>query len=165
MSHAPSTIGQSWAPARGPAPAAQWSQLPTSYQHSFDLVTVLEIDRSAISDNAAIDLRRLSRVLYDLDVPPSRYRLDGSHFELAHVLDRRDDRWVVFLSERGGESGATAFDDEHAACAYLLGKVLGELAEHGSLRLATPAYNALVPRGVHTVSFVGPSGPVQARVG
>jgi hypothetical protein len=85
-----------------------------------------------------MDVRRLSRLLYDLDIPPSRYRLDGSHFELAHVLDRRGDGWVVFLSERGGESGAVAFDSEHVACAYLLGRVFGDLAEQGSLRFASP---------------------------
>jgi hypothetical protein len=39
----------------------------------------------------------LSRLLYDLNVPPDVYRLDGTHLELAHVLTTRDNEWVVFL--------------------------------------------------------------------
>lgn len=63
----------------------------------------------------------LSRLLYELDVPPDLYRLDGSHSELANVIAREGDGWVVFLSERGGRSGATEFAHESDACVYLLG--------------------------------------------
>jgi hypothetical protein len=77
----------------------------------------------------------LSRLFHVLDVPPDRYRLDGSYFELAHVLARRADDWVVFLSERGGESDATTFTDEHTACIQPLGRVCLELAERDQLRV------------------------------
>jgi hypothetical protein len=75
----------------------------------------------------------LSRVLYDLDVPPDAYRLDGSHFELAHVIAREEDQWVVFLSERGGRSSRVEFAREHDACLYMLGCVALEMIERRRL--------------------------------
>jgi hypothetical protein len=77
----------------------------------------------------------LSRLLYDLDVPPSVYRLDGTHLELAHVLAQRGEKWVVFLSERGTESGVEEFLDERTACVYFLGRVCLDLAQRGRLRV------------------------------
>jgi hypothetical protein len=80
----------------------------------------------------------LSRLLYDLNVPPDLYRLDGTHFELAHVLARRDSQWVVFLSERAGESGAVVFDDEHRACIHLLGCIFVSLVERRRIQVTDP---------------------------
>jgi hypothetical protein len=77
----------------------------------------------------------LSKLLYDLDVPTDVYRLDGSPFELAHVLAREGSRWVVFLSERGGQSDRSEFTDEHEACVNLLGRIFLELADRGELRV------------------------------
>lgn len=79
----------------------------------------------------------LSKLLYELDVPPDLYRLDGTHFELSHVLAREGDAWVIFLSERGGESDRIDFSDEHEACIHLLGRICLELAEADQLRIAT----------------------------
>ncbi|MDQ3677606.1 MAG: hypothetical protein M3401_12525 [Actinomycetota bacterium] len=76
----------------------------------------------------------LSALLYRLNVPADRYRLDGSHYELAHVLSERESGWAVFLSERGVESSPIEFHDEHDACIYLLGCVCLELAESERLR-------------------------------
>ena len=70
----------------------------------------------------------LSRLLYDLNVPPYLYRLDGTHFELANVLAREDSGWVVFLSERGGRSSPIAFTSEHDACEHLMGRIALDLA-------------------------------------
>lgn len=81
----------------------------------------------------AVTVSELSRILYDLNVPNDIYRLDGSHFELAHVLAREGSRWVVFLSERGGQSDRAEFDDEHDACMNLFGRVCLELVERGQL--------------------------------
>jgi hypothetical protein len=86
-------------------------------------------------DTGPMTVERLSRLLYDLDVPWQLYRLDGSHFELAHVIASRGHRWIVFLSERGGESGPREFDDEDVACTYFLGRVMTDLAERGRLRV------------------------------
>jgi len=80
-----------------------------------------------------VTVAELSRVLYELDVPVQIYRLDGSQFELAHVLGRDGSRWVVFLSERGGQSDRISFADEHQACIHLLGRICGELIERGQL--------------------------------
>ena len=48
---------------------------------------------------------------------------------MAHVLAERDGSWIVFLSERGGESSPVRFESEHEACTHLLGRVAAELAE------------------------------------
>jgi hypothetical protein len=65
----------------------------------------------------SVDRAALSKLLYDLNVPTSLYRLDGSHYELAHVLAERNGRWVVFLSERGTESDSTVYSCCSGACA------------------------------------------------
>lgn len=76
---------------------------------------------------------RLTVLLYELGVPSTMYRLDGSHSELAHVLAKEDDGWVVFLSERAGRSSPIAFDDEHEACDHLFGQICLGLAASGRL--------------------------------
>lgn len=75
----------------------------------------------------AMNIGQLSRVLYDLDVPPWLYRLDGTHFELANVLAREGPSWVVFLSERGGRSSPISFNREHDACEHLMGRIALDL--------------------------------------
>ena len=77
----------------------------------------------------------LSRLLYDLDVPPTLYRLDGSHFELAHVIGPEGDGWVVFLSERGERSGSIEFAHEDDACVYLLGRITLDLFSRDMLQV------------------------------
>jgi hypothetical protein len=84
----------------------------------------------------SMDRAALSKLLYDLDVPTSVYRLDGSHFELAHVLAERNGRWVVFLSERGTESDSTDFADEADACFVMLGRVCADLAHRDLLTVS-----------------------------
>lgn len=71
----------------------------------------------------------LSKLMYDLNIPSRFYRLDGTHYELAEVICRRDDRWVMFLSERGSEYDRVEFADEHLACIHFLGRVVRSLAE------------------------------------
>jgi hypothetical protein len=80
----------------------------------------------------------LSRLLHDLGVPSDVYRLDGSHYEIAHVLAKRDASWVVFLSERGGESSPVHFTSEHDACRYLLGCIFESLARRGRIHITAP---------------------------
>jgi hypothetical protein len=81
-----------------------------------------------------MNVAQLSRILYDLNVPPWLYRLDGTHYELANVLAREQEGWVVFLSERGGRSGPIEFSREHDACEHLFGRIALDLA--GMHRLA-----------------------------
>jgi hypothetical protein len=76
-----------------------------------------------------MNVAQLSRILYDLNVPPWLYRLDGTHYELANVLAREQEGWVVFLSERGGRSGPIEFSREHDACEHLFGRIALDLAD------------------------------------
>lgn len=76
-----------------------------------------------------MDARTLEPLLYRLGVPSDMYRLDGTHFELAHVLACEEGGWRVFLSERNTESDVATFDTEHEACVALFGRVGLELAE------------------------------------
>ncbi len=78
---------------------------------------------------------RLSKLLYELAVPPDMYRLDGTHFELAYSIEFKHGKWIVFLSERGGESDPTEFESEHVACTYFFGCIAIELFERGILTL------------------------------
>lgn len=87
---------------------------------------------------------QLSKVLYDLGVPPDIYRLDGSHYELAHVLAQEGDRWVVFLSERGEQSDRVEFESEYDACVHLLGRVAQELIERRRLLVVPSAGSTTV---------------------
>ncbi len=80
-----------------------------------------------------MNLGQLSKILYDLNVPPRLYRLDGSHFELANVLPQEGPGWVVFLSERGGQSGRIEFTNEHDACEHLMGRIALDLVDRGVL--------------------------------
>ena len=81
----------------------------------------------------------LSKILYDLNVPPHLYRLDGTHSELTNVIAQRDSHWVVFLSERGGESGPVEFQREHDACVFLLGRICRDLIDMDMLRVIEPS--------------------------
>jgi hypothetical protein len=75
-----------------------------------------------------MNVAELSKILYDLNVPPCLYRLDGTHLELANVLAREGSGWVVFLSERGGRSSPIEFTREHDACEHLMGRIALDLA-------------------------------------
>jgi hypothetical protein len=75
----------------------------------------------------ALNVAYIWRLLDDLKVPPETYRLDGTRSELAHVLIKRGEGWVVFRSEGSGESDPVEFASEHTACAYLLGCVFEAL--------------------------------------
>jgi hypothetical protein len=83
----------------------------------------------------------LSAALYVLDVDPALYRLDGTHYELAHVLAQDESGWRVFQSERGGESGVLRFDDEADACVHLLGQLCADLHHRGELHVMSSGWS------------------------
>ena len=56
-------------------------------------------------------------------VPPHACHLYGAHIDDAVVLDHRPDGWVVYYSERGGESTLRRHATEDAACRDLLGRL------------------------------------------
>jgi hypothetical protein len=59
-----------------------------------------------------------------LGVRTGTYHLFGAHLDDATVMDRRPEGWVVFSSERGGETSLTVHRDEASACADLVTRVL-----------------------------------------
>jgi hypothetical protein len=62
---------------------------------------------------------RLKRILDEQGFNPSAYSLFGGHPSEKYVLDDRRSEWVVYYSERGLESGLTAFPSEDLACRHL----------------------------------------------
>lgn len=62
----------------------------------------------------------LASYLDELGVNPAAFHLFGAHVDDAFVLDHRPQGWVVFYSERGGETIVSTHPDEAAACADLL---------------------------------------------
>jgi len=80
----------------------------------------------------------LAAHLDSLGINPDCYHLYGAHLGDAFVLDHRPEGWVVFYSERGGESSTKVFDSEPAACRELLARVTEE--DHAFFQLvAGPA--------------------------
>ena len=75
-----------------------------------------------MDDGAAIPRTRtaLAAHLVELGVSENSYHLYGAHLDDAIVMDQRPEGWVVFYSERGGESALTVHRTEAEACADLL---------------------------------------------
>ncbi len=75
-----------------------------------------------MDDGAAIPRTRtaLADHLSKLGVSDNSYHLYGAHLEDAIVMDHRPEGWVVFYSERGGESALKVHRTEADACADLL---------------------------------------------
>lgn len=46
------------------------------------------------------------------------YDLDGRHLSETYTLSESSDRWFVYYSERGLESGKKEFATQSAACEY-----------------------------------------------
>ena len=75
--------------------------------------------------NAAIPRSRtsLANHLNELGVNENSYHLYGAHLEDAIVMDHRPEGWVVFYSERGGESSLRLHLTEAGACTDLLDRL------------------------------------------
>jgi hypothetical protein len=61
-----------------------------------------------------------------LGVRENTYHLFGAHLNDAIVMDRRPEGWVVFYSERGGESLLSVHEHEADGCADLLARVTSD---------------------------------------
>lgn len=72
---------------------------------------------SAMADGAAIPRTRtaLADYLTELGVSENSYHLYGTRLDDAIVLDERPEGWVVFYSERGGESALKVHSTEAEA--------------------------------------------------
>jgi len=75
-----------------------------------------------MAEGAAIPRTRtaLADHLTELRVSENSYHLYGAHLDDAIVMDHRSEGWVVFYSERGGESALNVRRTEADACADLL---------------------------------------------
>ena len=103
----------------------------------------------------------LAEHLDAVGVRQGTYHLFGAHLDDAMVMDRRLDGWVVFYSERGGESSLTVHHDEASACRALLGRLTSEdhvffglVAGPAPAADADEAFDAwLHRRGIHREDF------------
>jgi hypothetical protein len=58
------------------------------------------------------------------------YDLDGGHLLETYTLGEANDKWFVYYSERGLESGKKEFASETEACEYLLNKLKNDPTAH-----------------------------------
>ena len=75
-------------------------------------------------NSGAMTRDSLKQILDDNKVGQSVYSLSGGHPSEAYVMDDRRSEWVVYYSERGLETGLSAFLDEDQACRHLLDLLL-----------------------------------------
>jgi hypothetical protein len=67
-----------------------------------------------------MNLLELESQLRMLRIRRDAYNLSGDAKSECYVLQKIDDCWQVFYSERGIESGVEEFSTEHEACEHLL---------------------------------------------
>jgi sugar/nucleoside kinase (ribokinase family) len=60
----------------------------------------------------------LLQALRQEGVRDDAFDLDGGHLSETYTLSESSDRWFVYYSERGLESGKKDFDTQSAACEY-----------------------------------------------
>ncbi|MGX4670570.1 hypothetical protein JNUCC74_15510 [Cerasibacillus sp. JNUCC 74] len=71
----------------------------------------------------------LRQALIDADIPKDLYNLNGELPNEAFCLNKKDQSWEVYYSERGVKSQLKKFDSEDEACNYfykMLLEILGE---------------------------------------
>ncbi len=65
----------------------------------------------------------LRAILVEERFKPRAYSLDPEFRDEALCLRFEDEKWCVFYSERGLETGKQCFADEGSACEYFLGRM------------------------------------------
>jgi len=60
----------------------------------------------------------LENLLISKGVPKQYYALKGGLPNEAYTLNKDENKWEVYYSERGNKSGLQMFDSEEAACDY-----------------------------------------------
>jgi len=69
-------------------------------------------------------IKDLQRQLVAENIDPNAYGLDGGIKDDAYMLERADNQWSVYFSERGQRAGERYFESEDVACHYILRLVL-----------------------------------------
>ncbi len=90
-------------------------------------------DQAAPAGGPTLTREHTAALLQERGTPPAAFHLYGAHVDDAIVLDHRVGGWVVFYSERGGESTLLRHATEDAACRDLLDRLsmtARPIAEH-----------------------------------
>jgi hypothetical protein len=70
-----------------------------------------------------VNSQQLQETLRQENVRDNAYDLNGGHMPETYTLSERDNKWVVYYSERGLESGKREFPTESEACQHLLSQI------------------------------------------
>jgi hypothetical protein len=76
--------------------------------------------------NGTVNRQQLQATLREQNIRDNAYDLNGGHMPETYTLSERDDRWVVYYSERGLESGKREFATESEACQNLLNQIMND---------------------------------------
>lgn len=68
--------------------------------------------------------RTLKKALLDHNIPQDAYSLAGGFPNEAYCIERHDDKWHVYYSERGRKNTIGIFSTENDACKCLLSELL-----------------------------------------
>ncbi|THV42996.1 hypothetical protein [Glycomyces buryatensis] len=70
--------------------------------------------------------QELKAALESAGVDEDAYWLEGGRPNEAYTLERRDNGWAVYYSEKGNRNDEVVFDTEDEACCELLNWVLND---------------------------------------
>ena len=70
--------------------------------------------------------QQLQATLREQNIRDNAYDLNGGHMPETYTLGERGDRWLVYYSERGLESGKREFATESEACQNLLSQIMND---------------------------------------
>ena len=70
-----------------------------------------------------MNVGELRRILEDRKVSPAEYRILDQPDESTWCLRKQGKTWLVFYFERGQKRGLQRFNNEEAACDYLLSQM------------------------------------------
>lgn len=66
-------------------------------------------------------------------IPDDLYRLNGGLPNEAFCLNRNEQKWETYYSERGSKSGLKVFDEEEEACNHFYDWLIESLKDMGVL--------------------------------
>lgn len=77
---------------------------------------------------------QLQELLKNESFPAESYSLNGDLPNEAYCLNRVQDNWEVYYSERGGKTNIKFFSDEGEACGYLYSTSKSDLSIKSSVQ-------------------------------
>ena len=70
-----------------------------------------------------MDRQKLKNILLKNQVPEDLYSLEGGLPNEAYCIEKENDKWHVYYSERGQKRNIGYFENEADACFCLLNKI------------------------------------------